>query len=576
MKPIRLAALALVPLMAAGCDVALGVYFATKDSDSKRSPTIPAGPDSTYHVFVKQVAGGDEANQQTALITANGNPAAAGWTPIGSALVTAEFPLPALGTFNAIVVSAGMVNIYNLESIQLLNAAGDVTETASGTTFSNLVNTPNEILGPPNGTVAVTAADATNDAFVFSIYVLGDNPTKVRVNLWATGPSSGDVDRRQFALRGGIQRAGGAALKSDGTLYAMAKDDFGPNRDVLLYKFPASGAVPPTPSLIDSGGNSALGNNTVVISSTDQVYLATTAPGSANPSSVIHLQKFEGTAPLWSQNHGPTGSVNRVEAHGLALDSVGNLVLAGGVDFGVGGIGNYLRKIGPDGSPLWTLPPGAPSPLDANDDYWYAVTSASGDFFATGDLQFNAPTGSIQMFTQQLDGSDGGNGTQRWQDFKDGPNAPNTAPDQGNAIVVNTLGDAFVGGFFGSGGTARNSLIMKYPAGNSPAGATTVFQATANADSEVLGLAIDTTNNAIYATGYETVSLSSTRTHLFVMKFDSSGVLLWKRTYNGGVGDDRGVSLAVNPTVDAGHIYVFGETATAAGNVEVFYLRLVK
>src|SRR4030095_1034902 len=101
------------------------------------------------------------------------------------------------------------------------------------------------------------------------------------------------------------------------------------------------------------------------------------------------------------------------------------------------------------------------------------------------------------------------------------------------------------------------------------------LSSSTNADSEILGLAVDPTNNFLYATGYETVNLGTPRQHLFVLKFDNNGALLWKRTYNGGFGDDRGGSILINNTIDPSHIYVYGESTVAVGNVDVFYLRLI-
>src|SRR6185436_3315950 len=98
--------------------------------------------------------------------------------------------------------------------------------------------TETKILGNPDGVSAITQADDTNNAFIFTIYALTDAPTKVRVNTWGAAPTSGDVDQADIQTRPGNQKAGGAALKSDGSFYAMGKDDF-PVRSVILYKYPA-------------------------------------------------------------------------------------------------------------------------------------------------------------------------------------------------------------------------------------------------------------------------------------------------------------------------------------------------
>lgn len=575
----RVLLLLLLAGLAPGCDIALGVYFATRKKDS--SSNSSSSPDATYRVYVKLIASGNEGTEQSDIVTAGGNPGKAGWIQIGRASSTSEFALPATATFNAIAVRANSNQIYTIESIDLLDNVGNVTERASGTTYANLINNPDFILGLPDAKVATTNADATNDAFVFTIYTLANSPTTVRVNLWGVAPESGDIDLIQVQNRAGNQRAGGAALKSNGSLYGMAKDDFGV-RAVVLFKYPAGGGTPVTDPAIEADPvTTDKGNNTIVVDQNtipDSVYIATTYsdPGIAG-SGRIHIKKLEGPGTMWSAQTIGTQGVCRVEAHGLALDAAGDLFVAGGVDWGAlgGGIGPVLRKFkASDGNQAWLSPPGRPdsTPFDLNGDYYFGVAAQGSDIFLAGSLQQTPPLGSIDIYTERRDGSTLNNGALTWSNFADGPNAVQTSPDLGNAVAVDSLNNVFVGGSYSVAGPQKRAIILSYPIGNPPA--TTFFVNSNNAPSEILGLTVERISGQtfIYATGYETVNLGTPRKTLFITKFASGGAVIWKRTYNGGFGDDLGISIAL----DATHLWVWGETSVSASDVDVFYLRVVK
>jgi hypothetical protein len=234
-----------------------------------------------------------------------------------------------------------------------------------------------------------------------------------------------------------------------------------------------------------------------------------------------------------------------------------------------------VRKLSKtDGSQIWLSPPGRPdsTPFDLNGDYYFGAAGFGTDIFLTGSLQKNPPLGSIEIYTERRDGTTLNNGALTWADFADEPGSISTSPDLGNAIAVDSVGNVFVGGSYTATGSQKRAVILSYLAGNPPS--TPLFVNMANFPSEVLGLAVERTGGQtfVYATGYETVDLGTPRKTLFVMKVASGGAVLWKRTYNAGVGDDIGVSLAL----DATNVWVWGETTLAGPDVDVFYLRLVK
>jgi uncharacterized delta-60 repeat protein len=134
--------------------------------------------------------------------------------------------------------------------------------------------------------------------------------------------------------------------------------------------------------------------------------------------------------------------------------------------------------------------------------------------------------------------------------------------DQGDSIAVDSVGNVYVTGFYNY--TEGDAFLLKYsPNGNllwqelwGGRGATRAW-----------GLALDSTGN-LYVTGY-TNSSGAGGFDIFLLKVNAqSGALEWQRTW-GGSGDDRAYGLAVDPS---GYIYVTGYTTSFGAGSEDFVL----
>src|SRR4029078_8385459 len=137
---------------------------------------------------------------------------------------------------------------------------------------------------------------------------------------------------------------------------------------------------------IETTVTTSAGSASVAIDkSNNDVFVATT-----RNAGDIRLQKFTGNNATNSwQFPALSGSgVDRVESNGLALNSAGELILAGGIDSGVpNGVNHYLRKHSKaNGADMWAAASPAPpaAPIDTADTYWYAVaTDATQNIFTT-------------------------------------------------------------------------------------------------------------------------------------------------------------------------------------------------
>ena len=533
--------------------------------------SLTSEDDDDYHVWAKQVAGGTEVAERTALINANGNPATVGgWTDIGQGTATAEFALP-LTPFNAILIQASDAQVYRPESVELMNASGVVVEVASGSTFSSLVTTPNAVTGTPDGLPGTTAATVSARAFVFSIYALPGSPTMVRVNIWGAARGPGDVEWVSTYNPGADtsdQRAGGAAETSGGEILIAINSGVFVGRTVELLRLISTGA-PSSSTPLEVGITANVGSQSVAVDGSGDVYIAwTSAAGD------IQVRRYNAavTAIQWSDTFASAGpGPARIEAHGLVLDGLpaasnGNVIVAGGIDFGgANGVGHFMQRLRKTNGANWLGIPVAP--VDAADSYWYGVAlRGNDDIYATGDLT----VGTVDARTAHC--LESTSGVVDWSTTQDGASA---LADGGNAVAIDTrVGeDTVLAGGFVTTASGRDGAIFKHTSAGTVVGAPfpLVYTGPGNANDEVLDLAIDT-DGSIFAVGYETVTGQGG--NFWVRKYSAAGAPLWTRTHRGSIaaGNDRAVSVLLTTT----HAIVVGEIENITTNRDIHVRKYVK
>lgn len=101
--------------------------------------------------------------------------------------------------------------------------------------------------------------------------------------------------------------------------------------------------------------------------------------------------------------------------------------------------------------------------------------------------------------------------------------------DYGRAIQIDGSGNSYLAGTVSNTGTAKDIAVIKYNSLGVQQWVAT-YNGTANSDDWAYCLAVDSLGNT-YAAGF--TNTASSGKDFITVKFDSSGVLLWARQYNG-------------------------------------------
>jgi len=532
--------------------------------------TIDDDDDDRYHVWVANLTPGEAAAQETALQGGVGNPDSGIWTEVlpvvGTQLTTAEFVPPA--NMNTILIQANVIQPYEIDSIEVMDSAGTVVDWPVGTVYQARMSNPNNIKGAPDGVIAVTAATATNKAIVFTQF----NPSaggiaRFRVGLWRPGSQiSGDLIWTRTLAQANDQIAGGAAVSAGGTTYLTFHDATSP-RAVYAMTYDPNG-VASALTLVASGVTATEGSESVAIDDANSaVYVAATVADGNIGVEKYSLGMVDTTPTPGTFFFGTSFSgAERVEANGITVDSGGNVIVAGGIAVLLQGIDHWMTKLNSAGIQQWPFPP--TQQADSADTWWRAVAAdSSGNLFGVGDL---TSSGSREVFTQRVLSS----GLADWNNSL----SNSGQVDLGNAVAIDlssAANNVVVAGFQTVAGQGKNAVLHKYTnAGGGIAPFPITYNGPANGDDEILDIAVDSANGAIYAVGYETVLGQGT--NMWIRRYASNGSVVWTRTHHhagaGNAGNDRAVSVALN----GAHVIVVGDITLAGGGKEIHVRRYVK
>ncbi|WP_193172709.1 SBBP repeat-containing protein [Nisaea nitritireducens] len=399
------------------------------------------------------------------------------------------------------------------------------------------------------------------------------------------------------------------------------------NQDIFIAKYDSSGGLVWAKGV--GGTNSDYGRS-IEIDSSGNSYVTGQFQGTADfdPSGVtqnltsagssdIFIAKYDGSGDLvWAKSVGGTSAD---DSKSIQVDSSGNSYVTGyfdgTVDFDPSGVtqnltsagGNdiFIAKYDSNGGLVWAKNLGG----TGGDQGDSIQVDSSGNSYAAGNFQGTSdfdPSGVTQNLT-----SAGGNdaffakydssGALVWA-----KNVGGTDYDAVNSIQVDSSGNSYVTGIFQ--GTADfdpdagvtnltsaglyDTFIAKY---DSSGGLVWAKNIGGTENDIGLSVAVDSSGNsyvtgdfkgtADFDPGAGTTNLTSAGARdIFIAKYESSGALVWVKSF-GGTSDDQGRSVQVD---SSGNVHVTGvfqgtvdfdpgtgtENLTSAGSLDAFLLKL--
>ena len=332
----------------------------------------------------------------------------------------------------------------------------------------------------------------------------------------------------------GIDFGRGVAIDSSGNVYTTGYTfSFGPGHPgrsaLTLLKYNQTGTLI-WQKIWSGSGNGTDSGSGVAVDSSGSIYVtgATTSFGAGLDD--VLLLKFDSSGSLlWQKTWG--GSGNDL-GQGVALDSSGNAYVSGfSTSFGTNIALAVLLKFSPSGNLLWQRTWGSMG------EYGRGVAvDSSGNIYQTGYTN-STGGGGFNLFLLKYNST----GSLIWQKTWGG-----TSLDFGYGVAADSSGNAYLTGQTSSYRTGIvNVVILKFGSAGG-----LVWQRTWGGSSfdAGYGVALDA-SNGVYVTG-ETNSYGAGADNILLLKLDTSGNLVWHRTW-GGSNSDVGNSVAVDTVGDA-------------------------
>lgn len=273
----------------------------------------------------------------------------------------------------------------------------------------------------------------------------------------------------------------------------------------------------------------------------------------------IYLVKYNSTGTLqWQRS---IGGATLDVPNGIALDSSGNPhIISRSNSTGTAGADDfYIVKYDTTGALTWQRMIGGIS----NDDGYGIAVDSSGNVYVTGDIgTVTGGAGSSDTGLIKYNSA----GTIQFQVSIGG-----TGYDSGRGVDFDSSGNVYLGAFEVSTTGNNNFLIVKYNTSG-------VLQwqriIGGSFDDVCLGIKIDVNNN-IYSFGYSSSATGGVTNDMLIFKHDTSGNLIWQKhiSYNPGVNGDVAAGLGVD---GLGNIYISGHSTAApqGGANDLFIIKL--
>ena len=287
------------------------------------------------------------------------------------------------------------------------------------------------------------------------------------------------------------------------------------------------------------GGDSGEVGRSIAIDSNNNVIVVGTESsfGAGNADIVVVKYNNDGIQ-LWNRTW---GGVDWDYGEGVAVDSLSNIYVAGDTDsFGAGFSDMVLVKYNSTGVQQWNRTWGGGS----DDEGGGVAVDSSGNVYFTGSTDsFGAGYYDFDMVLVKYNSA----GVQQWNRTWGGVDR-----DDGRGVAVDSLSNIYVAGNTGSFGAGYYDMVLvKY----NSAGVQQWNRTWGGVDWDYGGgVVVDSPSN-IYVAG-DTRSFGAGFADMVLVKYNSAGVQQWNRTWGGG-SNDFGQGAVVD---SSSNIYVAGDT----------------
>jgi hypothetical protein len=285
----------------------------------------------------------------------------------------------------------------------------------------------------------------------------------------------------------------------------------------------------------------------VAVGKSGNVVVTGSSVGSGSGWDYVTIEYSDTGVPLWTNRYnGPANSSDY--AHGVAVDSSGNVVVVG-ESVGVNEWANddYATiKYSATGAPLWTNRYSGPG--DPYDGATAVAVDGGGNVIVTGYSE--SGSGYIDYVTFKYSAA----GVPLWTNHYDGPAHD---VDQPTAVAVDGSDNVFVSGYSYDDRGYGDYATVKY----SPSGEelwARRYDGPLQSEDEVTGIAVDGSGNVI-VTGYSDVSHTGA-VEYDTIKYSGAGVPLWTNSFGPGYINAR-PAIALDRS---GNVFVKGMFSTVA------------
>ena len=249
--------------------------------------------------------------------------------------------------------------------------------------------------------------------------------------------------------------AAGIAVDSSGNVYiaGYTQSQGAGGYETLIAKYNTSGTLQWQRILGDTNADYA---NGIAVDSSGNVYIAGITASQGAPGSDALIAKYDTSGTIQWQRI--LGSSVQASAGGIAVDSSGNVYIVGFTE-----VSFYLdilvAKYDTSGTLQWQRTLGSPTSTDNNFGLGIAVDS-SGNVYITGYTPYQSAGVNDALIVKYNT-----SGTLQWQRILGG-----TGNDGGTGIAVDSSGNVYISGFTSQGAGSFDALIAKLPGDGSLTG----------------------------------------------------------------------------------------------------------